>query len=132
MISTINKKPDELGMFSSVLCIIHCFATPLLLTVLPISMAAQGEGHSWWTWLDFFFLIISGIAVFWAVQRSPKLWLRAGMVISLFMLCFFILNERFGSIEFPFDMVYLPAFTLIVLHLLNRRYDRNNAKVVTK
>lgn len=116
-------------MLSSVLCIIHCLATPILLTLLPLSTATQGGAQTWWGWLDIFFLIFSSIAVFIAIKRSPKTWLRVSMTISLVMLCFFIINERFGSIEFPFDMVYIPAFALIILHLLNRRYCRHSAGV---
>ncbi|MEM6525295.1 MAG: MerC domain-containing protein [Bacteroidota bacterium] len=123
MITTINKKPDELGMLSSILCIIHCLATPILLTILPISAAVQGQ--NWWGWLDIFFLIFSSVAVILAVRRSPKAWIRVSMIISLLMLCFFIVNERFGSIEFPFDMVYLPAFALVILHVLNRKHHRH-------
>ncbi len=121
MITILNKKPDELGMLSSALCIVHCLATPVLLTILPVSVATQ-SGQNWWVWLDIFFLLISSLAVFRAVQRSPKTWLRVSMVVSWLMLCFFIINERFGSIEFPFDIVYFPALTLIFLHLVNRRH----------
>lgn len=128
MITTLNKKPDELGMLSSVLCIIHCLATPVLLTLLPVSTAAQSGEQNWWGWLDILFLILSGVAVIFAIQRSPKTWLRVSMIASLLTLCFFIINERFGSIEFPFDVVYLPAFALIILHLLNRRYCRHSTR----
>lgn len=127
MIGILNKKPDELGMLSSALCIVHCLATPVLLTILPISAATQGGSQSWWGWLDIFFLLISSFAVFFAVQRSSKTWLRVSMVVSWLMLCFFILNERFGSIEFPFDIVYFPASALIFLHLVNRRQCRHKA-----
>ncbi len=125
MITILNKKSDELGMVSSFLCILHCIATPVLLMVLPISSVTQSGSQNWWGWLDIIFLLISSIAVFWAVQRSPKLWIRISMVVSLLMLCLFIVNERFVGVEFPFDMVYFPAFTLIVLHLVNRKYRRH-------
>ena len=133
MIAILNKKSDELGAISSFLCIIHCIATPVVLTLLPISSGTQIGRQNRWSWLDIIFLLISSTAVFWAVQRSPKLWLRISMIVSLLVLGLFIVNERFIGIEFPFDMVYFPAFALIVLHLVNRNrchhktgFDENN------
>lgn len=58
------------------------------------------------------------------VQQSTQKWLKVSLVVSWLMLSFFILNERFEGIEFPFDMVYFPAFALVVLHLVNKRQCR--------
>ena len=116
MINTLHKKSDALGAISSTLCMIHCMATPFVLVSIP---AATGYGL--WLWLDFFFLAISSIAVFQTLQTSNISWIKIGLVISLCFLFFFVFNERFEGIEFPFDMVYIPAFSLVILHLLNRR-----------
>ena len=127
MITILNKKSDELGMLSSALCMLHCIATPVLLAAVPGSSATHHGSQDWWSWLDILFLIISFIAVFMTVRQSTKRWLRTSMVVSWLMLSFFILNERFGGIEFPFDMVYFPTLALIVLHLVNRRQCRCKA-----
>ena len=121
MITILNKKSDEVGMLSSGLCMLHCIATPILLAAVPGSSVTHHGSQHWWSWLDILFLIISFVAVFMSVQQSAKMWLRISMVVSWLMLSFFIINERFGGMEFPFDMVYFPALTLIVLHLVNRR-----------
>ena len=127
MISIFNKKPDELGMLSSALCMLHCIATPVLVAAVPGFSVTHHGSQEWWSWLDVLFLIISFIAVFGSVRQSTKRWLWTGMVVSWLMLSFFILNERLGGMEFPFDMVYFPALTLIVLHLVNRRHCRCEA-----
>ena len=121
MITILNKKSDELGMLSSALCMLHCIATPFLLVALPGSSVSHHQSHEWWSWLDILFLGISLIAVFKTVQRSTQRWLQTSLIVSWLMLSFFILNERLEGIEFPLDMVYFPAFALVVLHLVNRR-----------
>lgn len=127
MITIFNKKSDELGMLSSALCMLHCIATPVLIAAVPGFSGTHHGSQEWWSWLDIIFLIISFIAVLRSVQQSTKRWLRASMVISWLMLSFFILNERLGGVEFPFDMVYFPALALIILHLVNRRQCRCEA-----
>lgn len=127
MIAILNKKSDELGMLSSALCMLHCIATPFLLAAVPSSSVTHHVSQDWWSWLDILFLGISFIAVFRSVQQSTLRWLQTSLIVSWLILSFFILNERFEGIELPFDMVYFPALTLIVLHLVNRRQCRCEA-----
>ncbi|MCG8387169.1 MAG: MerC domain-containing protein [Cytophagales bacterium] len=124
MITILDKKSDELGMLSSTLCMLHCMATPFLLLAVPSSQVTHHGSQAWWSWLDILFLGISLIAVFMTVQQSTQKWLKVSLVVSWLMLSFFILNERFEGIEFSFDMVYFPAFALVVLHLVNKRQCR--------
>jgi len=124
MITTLYKKPNELGVFSSILCMIHCIATPFLLVAVPSSSVIYQRGQVWWSWLDILFLVISFIAVFSAVQQSKRRWVQISMVASWFVLSFFVINERLEGIEFSFDMVYFPAIALTVLHLINRKQCR--------
>jgi len=128
MITILNKKSDELGILSSVLCIIHCIATPLVLTVVSSSSMINQENTNWWSWLDILFLAISMIAVIKTFQRPIQKWLRISLVASWFLLSFFILNERWEGIEFPLDMAYFPAFALIIFHIINIRQCRCKIK----
>ena len=124
MIAILNKKSDEVGMLSSTLCMLHCLATPLLLAAVPSSSITHHGSQVWWGWLDILFLVISFIAVFRSVQQSTARWMQTSLIVSWLILSFFILNERFEGIEFSIDMVYFPAFALVVLHLVNRRQCR--------
>jgi len=127
MITILNKKSDELGMLSSALCMLHCFATPFLFVALPSSSVIHPESQQLWGWLDVIFLGISFIAIFRSVQQSNVRWLRVGLIFSWLLLAFLIFNERFAVLEVPFYMVYFPAFALIVLHLINRKNCRCQA-----
>ena len=124
MITILYKKTNELGIFSSILCMIHCMATPFLLVAIPSSSIIYQRGQLWWSWLDVLFLIISLIAVFVAVQQSKQKWVQISMIVSWFLLSFFVINERLEGIEFSFDMVYFPAFALTVFHVINIRHCR--------
>jgi len=124
MITILNRKSDEVGMFSSTLCMIHCLATPFLFIAVPTSSSHHHGGPEWWGLLDLVFLLISFIAVYISVKHSKVGWMRISLIITFIALTFFILNERFEGIEFPFDMVYIPAVALVVLHLINRRQCR--------
>ncbi len=126
MITILEKKPNELGVFSSILCIIHCLITPFVLVVIPSSsmMTKGGDSYDWWLWLDVLFLIISFVAVFKATQQSKQMWMKISMALSWIILSFFVFNERLDGIKFSLDLVYFPAVALTVLHLLNRRKCR--------
>jgi hypothetical protein len=124
MITILNKKSDEVGMLSSTLCIIHCLATPFLFAAIPAATGSHHGSPEWWGLLDILFLVISFIAVYISFKHSKVGWMRTSLILSFILLTFFILNERFEGIEFPFDMVYIPAVTLVILHLVNRRQCR--------
>ena len=128
MIAILDKKSDELGVLSSTLCMLHCLATPFLLMAVPSSSIINSGSPGWWSWLDIVFLAISFFAIFKTVQQSTLRWLQTSLIVSGIILSFLILNERFEVVEIPFDMVYLPAFALVVLHLINRRRCRCQAK----
>ena len=124
MITILNKKSDEVGMLSSTLCIIHCLATPFLFMAVPASSAHHHGSPEWWGLIDILFLGISFIAVYMSVKQSTVRWMKISLIACWLLLSCFIFNERLEGIEFPFDMVYFPAFGLVVLHLVNRRQCR--------
>nr|WP_281349561.1 MerC domain-containing protein [Fulvivirga aurantia] len=123
MVVWLRKKSDELGILSSTLCMIHCMITPFLFVVFPASTGQHG-GYEWWSFLDLLFLSVSFLAVFRTVRQSAFRWIKVSMIAALSLLTFFILNERLEGIEFPFDMVYFPAFALAILHLVHLRKCR--------
>ncbi len=63
------------------LCIIHC----LLLPVLVLAGSFSDEAHRW-EWLDYGFILLATVAVFYATRRLKSTFLRRGLWLSL--LCF--------------------------------------------
>lgn len=118
------QKSDFLGVMSSSLCLLHCIATPLLYTLKASSFCCSASTPLWWKLLDYFFLVISLIAVLWSIKHSFKPWIKFAFCVSWLILALVILNETYQFISFTKYAIYILAFSLIVLHVINTRYCR--------
>ncbi|MEO0571655.1 MAG: MerC domain-containing protein [Bacteroidota bacterium] len=116
------SKSDIIGSTASFLCLVHCLVTPLLF-VAQAEILGHGEAHPmWWGLLDVFFLVISYFAVWWSGQTTTKSWIRYALWISWIVLTVIVLNEKLAVVPLPESAIYMPALSLIVLHLYNRKY----------
>jgi hypothetical protein len=121
MINKLVTKSDTFGAFASSLCLVHCIVTPILFAIQPI--AAQTEGAPiWWKSLDYIFLIISFFAVLWSAKNTSKTWMKYALWISWLLLTLAIVNEKLELFHLGELVVYIPAVSLIGLHLYNRKY----------
>lgn len=116
------SKSDIIGSSASFLCLIHCIATPFLFVA-----QAEISGHSdtypmWWGLLDIVFLVISYFAVWWSSNSTSKRWIRYALWISWVALAIIVLNEKLEIVHLPEAVIYLPAISLIGLHIYNRKY----------
>lgn len=118
-------KVDNIGALASGLCLIHCVATPFLFVAQAATCSAAAAccdaSPAWWGWLDYGFLAISLLAVYFSAQHSPISWMPSALYTSWFVLGLIILNERMGWMELIEEAIYIPAMSLVVLHLYNRR-----------
>lgn len=126
MIRTFSQnyqgKHDLLGAFASGLCLLHCVATPFLFIVQSCSATCCDNSPVWWQWMDYFFLIISFAAVYHSNKTTSKAWIGIALWISWTILLLVILNEKLGWIHLAEYAIYLPALSLISLHLYNQKY----------
>jgi hypothetical protein len=76
----------------------------------------------WWSFIDYGFLIISAYMVFLSAKKSSKNWVKYGLWITWVLLLIVIANERMGLFNMMNEIVYVPAFGLVGLHLYNRKY----------
>lgn len=120
--STITSKYDTIGALASGLCLIHCLATPLLFVAKSCSATCCSGAPSWWSFLDFAFLVISFFAVYRSAASTLKPWISKVLWISWTLLLLVILNEQIGWIHLPEYTIYIPALTLIVTHIYNLKY----------
>ena len=118
---TFTDKSDSIGALASGLCLIHCIATPLIFVVQPLTVSDQAAPF-WWQSLDYIFLLISFFAVFWTVRNTSKTWIKYALWVSYVLLVFAIMNEKFELFHLGELVEYLPAASLIGLHLYNRKY----------
>lgn len=119
---TFSKQTDLVGAVASGLCLIHCVATPFIFVVQSCSATCCEASPLWWKWIDYIFLIISFFAVYQSSHNTNKIWIGRALWISWFILFGILLNERFGITDTPTYLIYIPAITLIILHLYSNKY----------
>lgn len=107
--STYRKWPDTLGIFSAILCILHCLTMPILLTI--------GLGFLENPIVAGLFIGIASFSVLKATNRSLKLSHYKLLWFSLigFITCL-VLEEK--SIFFKYSM-YLFSTLMIFGHVYN-------------
>lgn len=115
-------KSDTLGAVSGSLCLIHCLATPLLFAFKICTVCREYTTSDLWEKLDFVFLLVSFIAIFYSAQQTSKLWMKISFWVSWALLSLCLLNEKMEWFFVSEFLNYIPAIALIFLHLYNRRY----------
>jgi len=123
-----RSKSDLFGVLASSLCMIHCLATPFIFVVQACSASCCEAGPWWWRIIDYLFLVISIIAIHYSSKTTKLNWMPTALYIGWGILAFLIINERFQFLAIPHTLVYLPAFTLVYLHIYNQRYCQCNHK----
>ncbi len=118
----LTSKSDVIGATASILCFVHCVATPFIF-VAHAGLALGAESHPWW-WgiLDLVFLIVSFFAVYWSTRTTSKKWMKIALWFSWLFLSFLLLNEKLEFVHLPEALIYLPTLSLISLHFYNRRH----------
>ncbi|NOU59916.1 MerC domain-containing protein [Marinifilum caeruleilacunae] len=109
-------------MASTTLCLVHCILTPFIFIAQACAASCCAESPVWWRVIDFLFLVISFIAVYFAAKNSSKRWVKIALYVLFAFLSFFIINEHAGSLQLNRIFLYTPAFLLFALHLYNKKY----------
>ena len=115
-ITTIHT--DYYGAFISILCIVHCFATPFLFISQSYVMTVPG----WWQALNFIFLALSFLAVYKTTQHSSIQNIKYLLFISWSALAFLLISEELRLFHIPEIIIYFNGFTLAGLHIYNKKY----------
>ena len=72
-----RNRADLIGVGGSILCIVHCLVLPVL--VLTGAWAGS-EGH--WESLDYFFILLAVLAVYFSVRDLAHPLIRLGLWLS--------------------------------------------------
>ena len=121
-IKKLHIQSDSLGVSASALCLIHCLITPFIFVTQAYAISSYESAPLWWRMVDYLFLVISFIAIHYSAKDTTLKWMPTALYTNWTLLAIFILNEQFHLFPLSHALLYLPAFTLIVLHLYNRRY----------
>ena len=115
-------KTDKLGIAASTLCMIHCIATPFLFIAKSCSEACCEASPNWWSSLDFVFLVVSFFAIYQSSKNTSKAWMKYAMWTTWLALCVVLLTEKLHFYTLFEHVIYVPAMTLVILHVYNLKY----------
>ena len=110
---------DKIGIISSILCLFHCIITPFIFIIKACSHTCCSQSPIWWQSIDYLFLGIAFIAIFYSTRKKMKHWLRISFWLSWSLLVVVILNESIQVLHLSNYLLYIPAFLIITLHFYN-------------
>ena len=122
----VKEKPDSIGALASILCLIHCVATPFIFIAQSCSVTCCSDVPSWWGFIDYIFIVISFFAVYRTTKTTSINWVKPWFWLSFLMLLLVIANERLGWFYLSEYFIYVPALALIALHLYNKKHCQCN------
>lgn len=123
----LHNNSDKLGAVSSSICAIHCMATPFLFVAKSCSVTCCSQTPIWWKAVDVLFLVISFVAIYFSAKNSSNSLVERGLWISWILLALIIVNDFSHIIDLPHWLIYIPAASLIILHIYNLKYCRCNS-----
>lgn len=118
----VKNKSDILGTFTSVLCLIHCLATPFIFIVQAGTSNCCDIIPIWWKNMDYFFLIISFLTVYWSTKNTNINWIKPVFWVSYSTLLIVLLNEKLKWFPLAEFAIFIPTISLVYLHLYNKKY----------
>lgn len=116
----LSRKADYVGITGSVLCLIHCLLTPVLL----MTTAVMRDEHLrvGFLSLDYVFIGVNIVAVYFATRSDVSLAVKRALWGFLFLFTVAILLE---DVDEAFHLLgYAASAGLVVTHLVNIRQHR--------
>ncbi|MEM6964651.1 MAG: MerC domain-containing protein [Bacteroidota bacterium] len=123
----INRS-DLMGALASGLCAIHCSLTPVLFIAAHPVLESTTNGHShssvWWAALDYIFLILSLIAVYFSAKHTKHTTIKWILWIAWGIFSLGLLSEPFHFAYGKWFM-YIGSAVLVITHFQNYRHTQN-------
>ncbi|MRS59986.1 MerC domain-containing protein [Larkinella terrae] len=119
-LEVLNRKADYIGISGSVLCIIHCMITPILL--VSSSFLTNDTVRFGYLSLDYVFIGVNIVAVYFATRHFTTPAIKAGLWFFLSVFAVAILLEEVSE---TFEYLgYAASLGLVLTHLINIRFHR--------
>ena len=119
-----QKRSDLLGVLASGLCAIHCTLTPIFFLAKPIldnTVENQGHGNSLWTALEYVFLVLSLIAVWFSSKHTNLKSIKWILWSAWIVFSIGLLSERI-HFENGIWLMYSGSAALVIAHVINYRH----------
>ena len=124
IIKSSIENNDIYGIIVCTLCVLHCYATPLIF----FSVAASNDNNIsppfLWKNLDYLLLAVSLFIVYYSAKNTTKPIMKYILGISWLVLFLVISNEKINFFHIPELVTYITSINLAVVHLYNYRYCR--------
>ena len=116
-----HNKMEKVGFYLSLICAIHCIATPILITLLPFLGSSFISDHSWEIWFIVGSLILAGILL-WSDFRKhhnpiPLYFLIGSLLVKL-------LEIIWLSHQFEFLTGSIGALFIASAYYFNWKYKK--------
>lgn len=118
----IDLQHDKIGIVSSALCMIHCIGTPFIFFAKACQTTCCSDAPLWWLIIDYIFLVISFIAIYYTTKKKINAWLNKFFWASWITLFFAVIEHSFSLSLVPNYFIYIPAFLIILLHFYSLKY----------
>lgn len=115
---------DKIGIISSSLCMFHCIGTPFIFIAKACSATCCSDAPTWWLMIDYLFLIISFIAIYFTTRKATKSWLNVSFWIAWAVLLFATLEHSLSLSIVPKYFIYIPALAVVILHIYNLKLNK--------
>ena len=118
-----------MGVAASGLCAIHCTLTPIFFAARPVlegTMGSHTHGVSFWGALDYVFLVLSLVAVWYSARHSGHPTIKKVLWIAWLVFAVGLLSEPL-DIAYGKWLMYAGSLVLVVAHLQNYRYCQSKA-----
>ena len=110
-----HNKADYIGILGSVLCIIHCLAMPAL--AMGTAFTPNHHIHVGFVSLDYLFILMNGIAVYFATKGHKSILLK---ILLWGALTIFAVSLIFENRHYMFHWLgYIGSILLITGHFIN-------------
>ena len=116
------KYSDKVGAASNILCMLHCFATPFIFLSQTQTAHIGHDVPFAWQIINYFFITISGIAVYYSAKNTTNNFVKVFMVLFWLILSFLIISEGLHLLHLPEILTYILASSLSFLHIYNLKY----------
>ena len=116
----LSRKADYIGITGSVLCLIHCLATPVLL--MTTTALRHEHLHIGYLSLDYVFIGVNIAAVYFATKDNQSTLVKRALWGFLILFAIGIACENVGP---AFQLLgYAASAGLVMTHLVNIRQHR--------
>lgn len=109
----LNIDSDKIGIISSILCLIHCLAIPL---IFALSAEALHFSEHEFPFLDYTFAFVALIAAVLSSRKTDNRRLKKAFAIGWLM---FIVGVIFHDSDYLVYLLHLGSLVLIISHYFN-------------